>query len=149
MTTLERFEKYVLPEPNSGCWLWTGSYFHGGYGRFSETHKTSVLAHRFSFKTYRGTIPTGMFVCHRCDNPACVNPDHLFLGSPKDNNRDMVSKGRQAKGEKIRKLKLTEEQARQIRIETSTSVAEFAKRFNVSYGVVWGVRAGASYAWAA
>ena len=101
MNTIERFESKYIPEPNSGCWLWSGS-LRGSYdyGQFSLTHTKPVPAHRFSYTTYRGDIPKGMLVLHTCDVPTCVNPDHLFLGTQDDNMRDKVNKGRQAKGEK-------------------------------------------------
>jgi hypothetical protein len=82
-----------------GCWRWTGHCRRtNGYGtiRISEQSK---LAHRVSWEMANGPIPDGTFVCHRCDNPPCVNPAHLFLGTVADNAADMVAKGRQAKGD--------------------------------------------------
>jgi hypothetical protein len=146
MTEIERFMSKVSPEPNSGCWLWDGSYFNSGYGRFAENRK-SVLAHRFSYRKHHGAIPGGHYVCHRCDNPACVNPDHLFVGTPIQNSDDKVTKGRHAIGGAIRELKLTEEQAREIKNNPETPLSTFAERFNVSYGVVWAIRRGNSYGW--
>ncbi len=95
----ERFEEKFIPEPNSGCWLWTAVCKKKGYGLFGMG-RSMRLAHRVSFDLYVGEIPDGMFVCHKCDTPACVNPDHLFLGTVSDNARDMVNKGRQSRGEK-------------------------------------------------
>lgn len=91
----------AYPEPNSGCWLWTGAISTGrcgGYGviRFGSrrTKLTQQRAHRVSYETFIGEIQDGMCVCHKCDVRSCVNPDHLFLGTKEDNARDMVSKGR-------------------------------------------------------
>jgi hypothetical protein len=88
-----RIERFSIPEPNSGCWLWTGSPVGIGYGRIRANGR-HWLAHRASWRVHRGRIPRGRCVLHRCDTPACVNPDHLFLGSLKDNAQDALRKGR-------------------------------------------------------
>ncbi len=82
-----------IPEPNSGCLLWLGPATEQNYGRFGHTY-----AHRASYERWKGKIPKSLFVCHRCDNTWCINPDHLFLGTAKDNTQDAVSKGRMRNG---------------------------------------------------
>lgn len=88
-----------VPEPNTGCWLWLGVLSPRGYGKL-KSRGHSMAAHRASYISFRGPIPGGLCVLHRCDNPPCVNPDHLWLGTNADNSADMVAKGRSARGER-------------------------------------------------
>lgn len=81
------------------CWLWTASRVNTGYGRF-YANRHAISAHRFSYAIAYGAIPNALCVCHRCDTPSCVRPDHLFLGTNADNSRDMTNKGRSASGDK-------------------------------------------------
>jgi hypothetical protein len=91
MTEKERFWSKV--DKNGDCWEWTGTLSSGGYGRF-RSHGRLVNAHRFSWEDKFGPAPTGLYVCHRCDNPRCVRVEHLFLATPSENEKDCVRKGR-------------------------------------------------------
>jgi hypothetical protein len=97
-----RFWRFISPEPNSGCWLWSGGLDRHGYGRFPLNRRDKIAAHRLAWCLSHGDIPSGAFVLHRCDTPACCNPEHLYLGDHAQNMRDMVKRGRcnKASGER-------------------------------------------------
>ena len=134
----ERFaESYKLA--TSGCWLWIAGE-HSGYGRMFRNGRTE-LAHRISYDLYRGPIPTGYLVCHTCDVPLCVNPDHLFLGTHKDNMGDRNRKNRTASGERNGNAKLTAEEVAAIRADSRTH-REIARLYGIGLSTVSYVRTG-------
>ena len=110
----ERFERFFNKTEN--CWEWSGSLRGKGYGGFSLNNKTKI-ASRVSYELYKEPIPKGLLVCHTCNNPKCVNPDHLYLGTYSDNTQQAVQENRQyiAKGEANGSSKLTEDQILLIR----------------------------------
>lgn len=134
--TPEAFWSAAVPEPNTGCLLWSGTLAKDGYGHLYA--KGPTLAHRHAWTISRGPIPTDMDVCHKCDTPSCVNPDHLFLGTHLDNMRDRDRKGRWHQGaipvgSKHYRAKLTEKTVLAIRRgELTGSQRELAERLGVS-----------------
>ena len=113
------------------CWVWMGSRNPDGYGNISIQNK-SKSAHRISWEIHNGRIPKGLHVLHRCDNPPCVNPSHLFLGTNADNVADMNAKGRQRPG---LPRKLTPDQVREIR-SSCLSPKELGRMYSVSVTLI-------------
>jgi hypothetical protein len=141
-TLEERVAAYI--NRAEGCWEWTSARNPQGYGvlRVGEGNK---LAHRLTYEQAYGPIPLGMYVLHRCDNPGCVRPDHLFLGTLADNNADMRAKGRargpSLKGSAIHNAKLTEAIVRAIRKSPAKGV-ELARKYGVSQTIISAARKG-------
>jgi hypothetical protein len=128
----------------NGCWEWIGYYGSGGYGMMSRAGKNQ-RAHRISYEVYKGPIPKGMVVRHSCDNPACINPDHLTLGTQKDNVADREARGRRVvNGEAIGTSKLSEKDVLEIRASTESNDV-LAKRYGIDPSNVWLVRTGKSW----
>lgn len=130
----QRFEKKLQITP--GCWLWTGALGAGaGNGRYgSIKHEGKALrAHRVSYELYQSGIPAGLHVLHRCDNPRCVNPGHLRLGTHDDNMQDMYSKGRRAAATGLRNgaAKLSDDQKADI-VKSNRTTQELALAHGVS-----------------
>jgi len=132
------FSKVNISSKPGGCWIWTGAKGRRGYGRFWTEHRKSIAAHRFSYETFVGSIPMGLFVCHHCDNPPCVRPDHLFIGTRSDNIQDSIKKGRFSSGENHVMCKLSDNQVAEIRELRSQGmiITKLATRFQVSKSLI-------------
>lgn len=132
------------------CWTWSGAVTRKGYGRLSVDGR-NIYAHRLSYELHRGPVPDGMLVCHHCDNPPCVNPEHLFVGTAKDNHADAVAKGRMdrpdgtmPRGNQHWCAKLSEADVLAIRKGADNHSAT-ARRFGVSERTVRDIRAGRTW----
>ena len=124
----------ILVSDLGECWARSGANNGKGYGVFMRAGRGKVLAHRFAYELTYGPIPDELQVLHKCDNPPCCRPDHLFLGDAAANSADMVRKGRQARGEKSSRAKLTEEKVREIRaaVAGGTKQADVCRAFGMS-----------------
>lgn len=141
MPIKDRLKAMTVTNPKSGCWEWQGIK-HNGYGRTITGSRTdgtrhTVSAHRLAYETWNGSIPDGYEVCHRCDNPSCINPDHLFIGTRQDNINDRERKGRNVVkvGEEQPRAKLTKKTVKEARWERAykgTSFQKLADKYGVS-----------------
>lgn len=145
MPTLLLEDKLQMYTDRSGgdaaCWPWTGARHGRGYGltRYPQSQK-KLGAHRAAWEVAHGPIPSGMYVCHTCDNPLCCNPSHLFLGTNADNQRDAVRKGRQVgpprlRGEAVYGARLTDDAVRAMRslnTQGTYSYRQLGERFGIS-----------------
>ena len=141
--SLEDIKAFSEVDPKTGCWNWKGNINGNGYGRLTTDHKR-VLAHRHAYQVTHGPFPPKLMICHTCDNPKCVNPDHLFVATNMDNVRDAMNKGRWPRSTDKSNCGFTDEQVRSIRKDR-----RFLSRIAADYGVdestVWRVRARVSY----
>lgn len=138
-----RFLRKVTYNPTTKCWEWIGSKYRFGYGHFRRKIKNKWVmykSHRYSYEFYKGEIPLGAFVCHHCDNPGCVNPDHLFTGTALDNTLDMINKKRKGIIRNPRHKLLSMDVAKQIRyfkqLYPDKPLKWFAEKFNTSVAQV-------------
>lgn len=141
-----RMKKYTLKKEN-GCWDWIGSKDKHGYGQFcikanNNPKQRFVFAHRESYKFYKSKLSDDFVVCHHCDNPSCINPDHLWAGTQTENHKDMHNKGREghgsAKGENTPVSKLKNQNITEIRsmYENGKSQQKIADIFGVTQGTI-------------
>lgn len=141
LTERERFFRRV-GKLDSGCWIWLGS-LNTGYGQFRREDGSIILTHRYSYLLHNDSAIDGLVVMHKCDNPRCVNPEHLMLGTQAENVKDMIVKGRDKKrslpGESHGMSKLTDDLVREIRASTETGPA-IAERLGIATSTVYDVR---------
>jgi len=144
---MERYEKLVIR--SDGCWSWKNKLIANGYGTIQTGRNKMILAHRASWLIHNGEIPTGLLVLHKCDNPPCTNPDHLFLGTHKDNMQDCIRKGRRhaRKGELHYRAKINMNIARQIKelIASGSSQSAIGRMFNISPSTVQNIADGKTW----
>lgn len=141
ITDAERF--WAKVEKTDDCWWWRGTIAGrpgNDYGVLKLWPPRMENAHRYSYQLHFGDIPAGMFVCHKCDNRHCVNPDHLFLGTLQDNVADMVAKNRQAKGEQLKNGALSNKDALKVFQLYNSGLmtsGQIAAMFSISRQCVW------------
>jgi hypothetical protein len=142
----ERLLSKIVIDNETGCWNWTAYKNVDGYGQLLVKRQAHG-AHRISYQVHRGQIPVNMKVCHSCDNPACINPAHLFLGTQTENVADMDAKGRRARGDSVANkgvdhpmAKLSESDV--LAIKAAKSSRGLSKKYGVDYRHIWRIRTG-------
>jgi hypothetical protein len=140
----------VNMDSSGDCWEWMGALLNSGYGIFSNSNlpRGQIRSHRLAYELTFGPIPKDICVCHICDNPPCCNPNHLFLGTVLENNRDRKLKGRSPIGSRNVKAKLTEEQVLEIRkrySETHNDISDMASEYGISPNEMYRVITGKTW----
>lgn len=146
----QKFWDMVVVGEDDECWEWQGGCTRAGYGRFSSGRRKEQYAHRFSWELSNGReIPKGQYVLHSCDNPPCVNPAHLRIGTPFDNVQDRVNRYRQPRGERVGGSKLTALKVLRIRLlyarDPSASYTTIADQFGIAVSTVMNVVKGSTW----
>ena len=129
----------------NGCIEWTGAKTPNGYGRFYRKGK-NLFAHRLAYSVFVGEIPEGFCVCHHCDNPPCINPNHLFVGTHAENHADRQKKGRTLRGAQVGNSKLTSSQVLEIREDDRVSHI-IAKEYAVCGGTIRKIKCREAWNW--
>ena len=137
---LERFWAKVEVRGADECWEWTSTFNDTGYGRIGKGTKV-YLAHRWAYLIEYGLDPDGKCVCHACDNPACCNPAHLWLGTRRDNSHDAVNKGRHTHGERDGMSRLTQQDVQEI-LMSDERHCDVARQYGVSPAAIGAIRRG-------
>ncbi len=134
---IKRFWSKVDIKSDDECWNWKAGKIRSGHGQF-RVNSIKTYTHRFSYELKNGPIPEGLHICHHCDNPSCVNPNHLFLGTHQDNMKDRDMKGRNncAKGSNHGESKLTEQQILEIRNIINMTQKEIGKLYEVTQSTI-------------
>ena len=139
-----------LVQTESGCWEFVGGRTGQGYGALSINHTQQYAAHRLAYELWKGPIPTGMVVCHSCDNKPCCNPDHLFIGTHQDNKDDEISKGRHVKGSKQGNSKLKEDDVIEIKrliLTGKMTLKSIGLRYGVTGEAIGLIKNGTNWGW--
>lgn len=141
----QNFESKVIRA--QGCWGWSGVFDKDGYGLIPSGHNKQIRAHRAAYFLFKGVDPCKLLVCHTCDNPKCTNPEHLFLGTAKENNKDCREKGRASVGSKQPRAKLKEEDVKKILYLLTLGVTgrRIAKDYGVSPSQICEIKNGRSW----
>ena len=146
LNPIEKFWKLVDKRGEDKCWPWLGAFDKDGYGQIWNGYTGKMeRAHRVSARLHLGD-ETGKVVCHKCDNPQCTNPNHLFFGTHLDNQNDKVAKQRHAKGESQGNAKLTEDDVAEIRARINENYRDICKDFQLAPSTVYRIWNGQSWA---